>query len=65
VIKQLKNTWVFMFLFWSTTIVDAQVFDPTTPISRGDSSALKSDTTATSHGFQMMSILKPKILRIH
>ncbi len=36
-----------MFLFWSTTIVDAQVFDPTTPISRGDSSALKSDTTAT------------------
>lgn len=47
VIKQLKYTWVFMFLFWSTTIVDAQVFDPTTPISRGDSSALKSDTTAT------------------
>lgn len=36
-----------MFLFWSTTIVDAQVFDPTTPISRGDSSALKPDTTAT------------------
>ena len=36
-----------MFLFWSTTIVDAQVFDPTTPISRGDSAALKSDTTAT------------------
>jgi hypothetical protein len=47
VIKQLKYTWVFMFLFWSTTIVDAQVFDPTTPISRGDSSALKPDTTAT------------------
>jgi hypothetical protein len=47
VIKQLKYTWVFMFLFWSTTIVDAQVFDPTTPISRGDSAALKSDTTAT------------------
>lgn len=47
VIKQLKYTWVFMFLFWSTTIVDAQVFDPTTPISTGDSSALKSDTTAT------------------
>jgi len=36
-----------MFLFWSTTIVDAQVFDPTTPISRGDSAALKPDTTAT------------------
>ncbi|MFM1762491.1 MAG: hypothetical protein RLZZ512_281 [Bacteroidota bacterium] len=47
VIKQLKYTWVFMFLFWSTTIVDAQVFDPTTPISKGDSSTIKSDTTAT------------------
>jgi len=47
VIKQLKYTWVFMFLFWSTIIVDAQVFDPTTPISKGDSSTLKSDTTAT------------------
>jgi hypothetical protein len=46
VIQQLKYTWVLICLFGITTTIDAQVFEPTIPTSRGDSSVIKSDTTA-------------------
>ncbi|MEY4193428.1 MAG: hypothetical protein RJA00_1659 [Bacteroidota bacterium] len=46
VIQQLKYTWVLICLFGLTTTIDAQVFEPTIPTSRGDSSVIKSDTTA-------------------
>ncbi|MFZ9431024.1 MAG: putative porin, partial [Bacteroidia bacterium] len=45
-IQQLKYTWVLICLFGLTTTIDAQVFEPTIPTSRGDSSVIKSDTTA-------------------
>ena len=46
-IQQLKYTWVLICLFGLTTTIDAQVFEPTIPTSRGDSTVIKSDTTAT------------------